>query len=81
VRLVENGSRHPELSEKVEGSRLVTFRRRLVPERQAEVDGVEWTLWDEQGDLPLPVAAFRVPQEPNEENVTAVFWLSQGLAG
>jgi hypothetical protein len=49
-------------SEKVEGCRFVTFRGRLVPDRQAEVDGVEWTLWGEQGDLPLPVAAFREPQ-------------------
>jgi hypothetical protein len=67
----------------VEGGRFITFKRRLVPAAQAEVDGIEWTLWLEQDDLPTPIAAFREPAEPKPENVTTALsllkgWLAEG---
>src|SRR5271157_345717 len=58
--------------------RFITFKRRLVPAAQAEVDGVEWTLWREQDDLPVPVAAFRESLEPKRENVTNTLLLLKG---
>ncbi len=62
----------------VKDGRFITFKRRLVPEAQAEVDGVEWTLWLKQDDLPVPVAAFREPMEPKRENVTNTMLLLTG---
>src|SRR5262249_9744382 len=56
-------------SVKPEDGRFVTFKRRLVPPAQATVDGVEWTLWLEEESLPKPIASFREPQEPKQENV------------
>ncbi len=67
----------------VEDGRFITFKRRLVPAAQAEVDGIEWTLWQEQDGLPVPVASFREglePKEPNIANVLAILkgWLVDG---
>lgn len=62
----------------VANGRFVTFKRRLVSAVRAEVDGVEWTLWYEQDDLPMPVAAFREPLEPTEENVRTALSLFKG---
>jgi hypothetical protein len=59
-------------------SRFVTLKRRIVSADQAEVDGVEWALWRVQDDLPVPVAAFREPLQPKQENVTAVLSLLKG---
>src|SRR6516225_8639230 len=58
--------------------RFITFKRRLVSADQAKIDGVEWTLWLEQDDLPAPVAAFRVPLDPNQENVLETLSLVKG---
>jgi len=63
--------------------RFVTFKRRFVPVEQAVIDGVEWSLWDEQDEQPILVATFREPAEPKPENVssTLVFltgWLVHG---
>ena len=58
--------------------RFITFKRRLVPAAQAEFDGVEWTLWLEQDDLPVPVAAFRESLEPKRENITNTMLLLKG---
>jgi hypothetical protein len=65
-------------SVKLADGRFITFKRRLVPEAQAEVDGIEWTLWREQDNLPMPVAAFREPVQPRQENVTAALSLLKG---
>ncbi len=65
-------------SEKGKGGRFITFKRRLVPATQAEVDGVEWTLWREQGELPIPVAVFREPLEPRHEDLTRALALLDG---
>jgi hypothetical protein len=62
----------------VADGRFITFKRRLVPTARAEVDGVEWTLWREQDDLPVPVAAFREPLEPKQENVATALSLLKG---
>ena len=65
-------------SVKTGDGRFITFKRRLVPAAQAEVDGVEWTLWLEHEDRPKPIAAFREPLEPKQENVTSVLSLLKG---
>jgi hypothetical protein len=58
--------------------RFITFKRRLVLPARANVDGVEWTLWSEQDDLPVPIAVFREPQEPTRENVMTALALIKG---
>lgn len=65
-------------SVKVGNGRFVTFKRRLVPASRAEVDGVEWTLWYEQDDLPVAVAAFREPLQPKPENIAVALALLKG---
>jgi hypothetical protein len=65
-------------SVKVADGRFITFKRRFVPAAQAEVDGVEWTLWLEHDDLPTPIAAFREPLEPRRENVADTLLLLKG---
>ena len=62
----------------VANGRFITFKRRLVLPVRANVDGVEWTLWSEQDDLPLPIAAFREPQEPTREGVMTALALIKG---
>jgi hypothetical protein len=62
----------------VANGRFVTFKRRLVQEAQADVDGVEWTLWHEPAGRPQPVAAFREPQHPQGENVATTLSLLKG---
>ena len=62
----------------IESGRFVTFKRRLVPATQAEADGIEWTLWLEENDLPLAIAAFREPLVPDHEAVTTAFSLLKG---
>ncbi len=61
-----------------EDGRLATFKRRLVPEEQAAIDGVEWTLWGEEAGVLTPVAAFRVPAQPSAEGIAAVLGLLRG---
>jgi len=60
------------------GGRFITFKRRLVRAAEAEIDGVEWTLWIELNELPMPVAAFREPLMPKQENVAAALSLFKG---
>jgi hypothetical protein len=62
----------------LDNGRFVTFKRRLVSKAQAAIDGIEWTLWLEQDDLPLPVAAFRESQEAKPEKVRNLFSLLKG---
>src|SRR5262245_31260984 len=58
-----------------EDGRFATFKRRLVPAEKAAIDGIEWTLWSEEADMPVPVAAFRVAAQPSVERVAAVLGL------
>jgi hypothetical protein len=62
----------------VADGRFVTFKRRLVPADQAEVDGIEWALWLEHDDLPERIAAFREPLEPKRENLANALSLLKG---
>lgn len=62
----------------VADGRFVTFKRRLVSEAEAEVDGIEWTLWHESSKSVEAVAAFRESQQPHPENVAAVLSLLSG---
>ena len=62
----------------VADGRFVNFKRRLVPAARAEVDGIEWSLWLEQNDLPTPIAAFREPLEPKPENIAETLSLLRG---
>ncbi len=63
---------------RVEGGKFITFKRRMVPADRAGVEGVEWTLWREQDDLPVAVAAFREPLEPTEDDVNRVLSIFKG---
>jgi hypothetical protein len=63
---------------RLEGGKFITFKRRMVPADRAEVEGVEWTLWCEQDDLPVAVAAFREALEPKPEDVDRVLSIFRG---
>lgn len=65
-------------SSTVGDGRFVTFKRRLVPADQAENDGVEWTLWFEKDETPVPIAAFRQPLWPKMEEVAATLFFLKG---
>jgi hypothetical protein len=62
----------------VADGRFVTFKRRLVPAAQAEIDGVEWTLWLEKDETPVPIAAFRQPLSPKREEIAATLFFLKG---
>src|SRR5262245_35116057 len=49
--------------------RFVTLKRVLGPVAKAKGDGVEWALWHQPDELPLLVAAFRDPLEPEKQRV------------
>lgn len=74
---IVNGMGGARTAPRAEG-RFITFKRRLVPITQAEIDGVEWALWREQDGLPMRVAAFRESLEPKPENVGIVMKLMKG---
>ena len=58
--------------------RFVTLKRRIGRAVQAEVDGVEWVLWHQPDDVPVLVAAFRDPLEPEQGSVAATLSLLKG---
>jgi hypothetical protein len=58
--------------------RFATLKRRLGPSVKAERDGVEWALWHQPDDLPVLVAAFRDPLEPDQESISATLALLKG---
>jgi len=55
--------------------RFVTLKRRIGRAGKAEVDGVEWALWHQPDDLPVLVAVFRDPLEPEQERVAVTLSL------
>ncbi len=61
-----------------DGSRFVSVKRRFVPAHQAANDGVEWGLWCEQNDEPVPVVVFREPLSPTPERVTFMLSVLRG---
>ncbi len=70
-------------TEPVANGRFVTFKRRLVSDTQAEIDGVEWALWEEKNAEPEPVVSFRAPLPPNRDDLAHAFsvlngWLIEG---
>ena len=58
--------------------RFVTLKRRIGGASKADGDGVEWALWHQSDDLPVPVAAFRDQLEPEQESVAATLSLLKG---
>ena len=58
--------------------RFVTFKRRLVPDAQADLDGVEWGLWIDREEMPTRIAAFRESAVPTPANVAVVLSLLRG---
>jgi len=50
----------------------------FVSQEQAQTDGIEWSLWYEQDEMPMRVAAFREPLKPTTERVTAALSLLKG---
>ena len=65
-------------SEQMPNGRFVTLKRRLVPATEAVNDGMEWTLWRTDGDLPIPEVAFRQPLHPSQEAVNHVLRILKG---
>ncbi len=65
-------------TECVASGRFATFKRRLVSDEQAGIDGIEWGLWQETGGEPEPVITFRSPLTPNNNDVEYVFSLLSG---
>ncbi len=61
-----------------DGGRFVSMKRRFVPANQATQAGVEWGLWCEQDDEPIPVAAFREPLSPTPERVAFMLSVLRG---
>jgi len=59
-------------------SRFVSFKRRLVNANEARNDGVHWTLWLEEHDVPSIVATFREPLVPTPDRVAATLSILQG---
>ena len=83
----EEGSPLPSFTEQGMGSastecisngRFITFKCRLVSQVQAQIDGIEWTLWRNEDGLPIPVAAFREPLEPTNEKVVVALSIFKG---
>jgi len=58
--------------------RFVTLKRRIRRAGRADVDGVEWALWNKPEDLPVLVAAFRDRLEPEDNSVAATLSLLKG---
>jgi hypothetical protein len=58
--------------------RFITFKRRLVPDAQAQIDGIEWALWEEKNAEPEPIASFRAPLTPNRDDLAHAFSLPNG---
>ena len=61
-----------------DGGRFVSLKRRFVPANQAMRDGVEWGLWSEHNDEPVPVAIFREPLTPTPERVAFMLLVLRG---
>jgi hypothetical protein len=58
--------------------RFVTLKRVLGSAAKAKGDGVEWALWHQPDGLPVLVAAFRDPLEPEHERVALTLPLLKG---
>lgn len=58
--------------------RFATLKRRLVRDAAADLDGIEWTLWQTAGGQPEAVAAFRESRRPRTETVAVVLSLLKG---
>jgi len=58
--------------------RFVSLKRRLVPVQEAAIDGVEWALWSEEQEQPVPVVVFREPLNPTEEQVAFILSALKG---
>jgi hypothetical protein len=58
--------------------RFVTLKRLLGPAAKAKGDGVEWALWHRPDGLPVLVAAFRDPLEPEKESIAVTLSLLKG---
>jgi hypothetical protein len=65
-------------TETMPNSRFVTLKRRLIPTSEATQDGMEWTLWRTENDLPVVEIAFRQPLQPEQEAVSYVLRILKG---
>lgn len=61
-----------------ESGRFVTLKRRAIPDAEAATAGVVWTLWNELGSSPAPVAAFRESVHTTPDKVEAVLSILKG---
>jgi hypothetical protein len=60
------------------GNRFVSVKRRLLPVQRAATEGVEWTLWREEQEVPEPVVVFREPLHPTSEQVRFILSALKG---
>jgi hypothetical protein len=60
------------------GDRFVSMKRRFVSANEAATNGIEWTLWTEEDDRPLPVAAFRESVNPRPDRVEFLLTVLNG---
>jgi hypothetical protein len=62
----------------VQNGRFVTVKYRLVPRTEALHDGIQWTLWQREDDLPDPELSFRRPLKPEQEAVNSMLRVLKG---
>ena len=60
------------------GRRFVSIKRRLVPAEEAELNGIEWTLWSDGKDISDPVVRFRESLHPTTERARFIVALMSG---
>ena len=62
----------------IQSGRFVTMKRRLVSLAEAERNGVEFALWQDQADSPVPIASFRESTKPTASDVARAFQVMKG---
>ena len=62
----------------IPSGRFVTMKRRLVSLAEAQRDGVEFTLWQDQADFPTQFASFRESSKPAASEVDRAFAILKG---
>jgi hypothetical protein len=65
-------------TEPMPNGRFVTVKYRLVPRTEALRDGIQWTLWQGENDLPDPELSFRRPLKAEKQAVNLVLRVLKG---
>jgi hypothetical protein len=62
----------------MQNGRFVTVKYRLVPRTEALHDGIQWTLWQGENDLPDPELSFRQPLKPEQPAINLTLRVLKG---